>query len=134
MIGTATEQAGKTSWDRSLRGRVAELSGRMSEAAVARHYRDTGRTIAATRWRGGGGEIDLVAREGDCVVVVEVKRARTHHEAAGRITRAQTRRLFAAAAAFVEGEPRGMLTDLRFDVALVDAAGRIEIIENALWD
>jgi putative endonuclease len=119
---------------RAIRGRVADLAGRAAETAVARRYAETGRTIAATRWRGGGGEIDLVAREGDCVVFVEVKQARTHHEAAGRITRAQTRRMFAAAAVFVDGEPKGSLTDMRFDLALVDAVGRIEIVENAFWD
>jgi hypothetical protein len=27
--------------------------------------------------------------------------------------------------------PRGSLTDMRIDLALVDATGRIEIIENA---
>lgn len=119
---------------RSIRGRVADLSGRAAEAAVARRYADGGRAIAATRWRGGGGEIDLVVREDDCVVFVEVKRARTHDEAASRVSRAQTRRLFAAASVFVDGEPKGSLTEMRFDLALVDAAGRIEIVENAFWD
>jgi putative endonuclease len=130
----AVAARGAVAHGRSIRGRVAEFAGRAAETAVARRYADAGRAIAATRWRGGGGEIDLIARDGDCVVFVEVKRARTHHEAAGRLSRAQTRRLFAAAATFVDGEPKGSLTDIRFDLALVDAAGRIEIIENALWD
>ena len=38
----------------------------------------------------------------------------------------------ATATEFVGGEPAGQLTEMRFDVALVDGQGRIEIIENAL--
>ena len=41
-------------------------------------------------------------------------------------------RLCAAAAEFVGGEPSGQDTEMRFDVALVDGAGRIDIMENAI--
>jgi putative endonuclease len=40
-------------------------------------------------------------------------------------------RLCAAAQAFCAGEPRGALTELRFDLALVDAMGRVRIVEGA---
>lgn len=40
-------------------------------------------------------------------------------------------RIWNAAAEFLEGEPMGQLTAARFDVALVDGQGRVEIIENA---
>ncbi len=40
-------------------------------------------------------------------------------------------RIYASAEAFLAGEPRGQLTNARFDVALVDASGQFEIIENA---
>ena len=36
-----------------------------------------------------------------------------------------------AATEFLAGEPKGQLTDVRFDVALVDDKGRIEVLENA---
>ena len=45
---------------------------------------------------------------------------------------AQTRRLFAAASEYVGRLPTGQLTPMRFDVALVEQAGQIQIIENAL--
>jgi putative endonuclease len=63
--------------------------------------------------------------------VVEVKKARSLHDAAHRLSRRQMDRLCATAQAFCEGEPRGSLTDLRFDLALVDGMGRVAIIENA---
>ena len=40
-------------------------------------------------------------------------------------------RIYAAAEEFLGGEPTGQLTESRFDVALVDAMGRIEVLENA---
>lgn len=112
-------------------GKVSYLSGLAAEEAVARHYARAGHVLAARRWRGEGGEIDLVARDGAEVVFIEVKAARTHAEAVLRVTPAQSRRIMAAAEEFVGGEPRGSLTAVRFDVALVDAVGRIDIIPNA---
>lgn len=115
-----------------MSGLVSYLSGLSAEAAVARHYAGSGRPVAAMRWRGQGGEIDVVAREGDRVVFIEVKRARTHALAAERLGPRQIARICAAASEFVAGEPAGQMTEMRFDVALVDQHGAIAIIENAL--
>ncbi len=43
----------------------------------------------------------------------------------------QQSRKFASVEEFVAGEPRGLLTDVRIDLALVDGQGRIEVVENA---
>ena len=40
-------------------------------------------------------------------------------------------RLMAAAEEFAGSQPRGSLTDMRFDVALMDCHGMIRVIENA---
>ncbi|MBL4916012.1 YraN family protein [Szabonella alba] len=116
---------------RRNRGRVAFHSGHAAEQAVARHYDRQGAPIAALRWRGSAGEIDLVAREGLAVVFIEVKKAATHAEAAYRLSRRQMDRIYAAASEFLAGEPAGQMTESRFDVALVDAQGRVEIIQDA---
>lgn len=55
----------------------AEL-GELGEELAARALRRAGWRILARRWRGPGGEIDLVAREGERLVLVEVKSARAH--------------------------------------------------------
>lgn len=117
--------------NRALTGEVSYQSGLAAEAAVARHYAGSGRAIAATRWRGTGGEIDLIAREGARVVFIEVKKAATHAAAAARVTERQKMRIFSAASEFLAGEPGGQDTDCRIDVALVDAYGQIEIVPNA---
>lgn len=106
-------------------------SGFAAEESVAHHYRRNGRVIAARRWRGLSGEIDLIARDGAEVIFVEVKSAATHGLAAERLGLRQQRRIWNAAAEFLDGEPAGSLTASRFDVALVDGSGRVEVIENA---
>lgn len=49
--------------------------GRHGEDIAHRYLRRAGRTVAARNWRPpqGGGEIDIVAWEGDALVFVEVK-------------------------------------------------------------
>ena len=115
-----------------MTGLVSYLSGEAAESAVARHYARSGRPIAATRWRGSAGEIDLIARDGAAVIFVEVKKSRSHEVAAQRLGQRQMARIYGAASEFLAGEPHGQNTEVRFDVALVDALGRIEIVEN-VW-
>lgn len=106
-------------------------AGLAAEESVVRHYEASGLTLAARRWRGGAGEIDIIARDGQTVVFIEVKQSRTHAEAALHLTPQQFARIYHAAEEFIGKEPRGSLTNMRFDVALVDGAGRIDILENA---
>ncbi len=86
----------------------------------------------ARRWRGRAGEIDLIAREGATLVFIEVKRARTIAIAAERLSERQMRRILSAAAEYLSGEPAGQDSDMRFDVALVDGCGRVEIRGNVV--
>ena len=117
---------------RASTGLRAHLSGLGAEDAVQRHYARAGATLAHARWRRPAGEIDLIVREGASVVFVEVKKAATHAAAAARVSARQIARIQASASEFLGGEPAGQNTDCRFDVALVDAQGRIEIIPNVM--
>ena len=89
-------------------------------------------SIRAERYRGSAGEIDLIADDGDSVIFIEVKKSKSHAAAAARLTPRQIQRIMGSAAEFLAGEPAGQDTNARFDVALVDAQGRIEILENAV--
>ena len=113
-----------------MTGKVSFHAGLAAEDQVAERYIRSGRAIAARRWRGSCGEIDLIARDGDTVIFIEVKKSKTHARAAERLTARQIARIYGAASEFLGGEPRGQATDVRFDVALVDAMGCIEIREN----
>lgn len=115
-----------------LRGALAHQAGRLAEAQVARHYAGRGLSLLATRWRGQGGEIDLILADGAGVVFVEVKRARDLEAAALRLGPRQIARLQAAAEEFLGTRPAGLATPARFDLALVDGQGRVRVIENAL--
>lgn len=116
---------------RKTRGLTNYLAGHAAETAVARHYEDRGIAICARNWRGVTGEIDLIGRDGNVVVFVEVKQSKTHDLAATHVSRGQIGRIFATVDEFVAGEPGGLLTDVRIDLALVDGLGRIEVVENA---
>lgn len=116
---------------RAARGLAAHASGHSAEARVADHYRDRGAEVLERCWRSPAGEVDLIVREGDTVVFVEVKKADTHDVAAARLSRRQMDRICTAALIYADKLPGGALTDIRFDAALVDATGRVEIIENA---
>lgn len=116
---------------RRMRGRMAHLSGVLAEDSVARVLERKGMTILARRWRGKAGEIDLIAREGDCLVFVEVKQSSTHEEAASRLGVAQQGRIMRAAMEYCEAFGQSPLPELRFDAALVDGQGRVDILERA---
>lgn len=114
-----------------MSGARSHRAGLAAEQAVARLYDLSGRRICAHRWRGSGGEVDLIARDGAEVIFIEVKQSRTHAQAAEHLGPRQMARIYAAASEFLAGEPAGQLTPVRFDVALVDGQGRIEVLENA---
>ena len=118
----------------ALAGQRGHVTGLAAEAQVLRHYLKQGVKVVAQRWRGQGGEIDIIARDEQGFVFVEVKASRDITTAAGRLTRRQMQRLMVAAEEFLTTVSGGLGNHLRFDVALVDRQGRLEIIENALID
>ncbi|WP_199261555.1 YraN family protein [Paracoccus binzhouensis] len=116
---------------RARRGAVAWSAGRFAEESVAREYRRRGYEVLAERWRGRGGEIDLILHKDEEYAFVEVKASRCHRRAAARIGDRQIARICRAALEYCGRLPAGLLTAMRFDAALVDQFGRVEIIENA---
>lgn len=114
-----------------MSGTLGYHAGLAAEAAVRRHYERRGLALAAERWRGQGGEIDLILKEGSAVIFVEVKKSSTHARAAARLSQRQMQRIYTTASEYLETCPQGQLTETRFDVALVDQTGGIEVLENA---
>lgn len=122
----------------SIAGTSRHVAGLAAEAQVARHYLGAGLQILARRWRGRAGEIDIIARTADGsaqgLVFIEVKKSRDLSTAALRLTRAQMARLATAAEEYLGSLVDGGAMSVRFDVALVDRHGRLDIIENALLE
>jgi putative endonuclease len=53
--------------------RAKDALGRYGEELAVRHLQDCGLTILARNWRCDLGEIDVIARDGGCLVICEVK-------------------------------------------------------------
>lgn len=115
-----------------MSGSVSHHAGLSAEGIVEVFYQRLGKPVLERRWRGQAGEIDLILADGDGVIFVEVKKARDHATAAARLSPRQQARIYAAASEFLATRPLGQLTEARIDVALVDALGRVDVIENAL--
>lgn len=79
--------------------------GRRGEAAAARHLTRRGWTILAARWRGAGGELDLVAARGDVVAICEVKARGDPRVLDEPVTAAQRARIARAAGAYLASRP-----------------------------
>lgn len=107
-------------------------AGLSAEAIVLRDYESRGFEVLSHRWRGRAGEIDLIFRKDDEIVFVEVKKSKTLADAFRALQTRQMERLAAAGTEFLDGQPLGLLTACRFDVAAVDSVGRIDIVENAI--
>jgi putative endonuclease len=117
-----------------MSGSVGYHAGLAAEDIVANDYMNRNHAIAARRWRGKAGEIDLIARDGDTGVFVEVKKSRSFTTAAARLGRRQMERIVASAGEFLGGEPLGQLTDVRFDLAMVNGIGAVKVTENAFME
>ncbi|MGS4945008.1 YraN family protein [Meridianimarinicoccus sp. RP-17] len=110
---------------------MADFAGRSAEAIVSRHYQDRGAQLLVCRWRGTGGEIDLIFEHAGATVFVEVKKAADFAAASARIGPRQIARLSQAAEEYLGRHAGSVAAECRFDVALVDRVGRVQVLENA---
>ena len=78
---------------RSLAGRSAYEGGLAAEDCALRDYVSRGYKLLARRWRGQGGEIDLIFESAEAYVFVEVKKAATHDIASTRLSQKQLWRI-----------------------------------------
>ncbi|MFN4057239.1 MAG: YraN family protein [Roseinatronobacter sp.] len=107
-------------------------AGLAAEDSVLRQYLTQGYRLLARRWRGLGGELDLVLGKGDAVIFVEVKKSRCFDRALGLLGGTQVQRLFQTAEQYLGTCRAGLNTPSRLDVALVNELGEVRVIENAL--
>ena len=106
-------------------------NGLAAEDVAARWYTERGAECVAKRWRAQTGEVDLIVRQAGVLVFVEVKARKTIDAAAYSISPRQWARITATAEMFLAENNLSLDTDLRFDAALLDRHGKIEVIENA---
>jgi putative endonuclease len=94
--------------------------GQLGEDIAANHLVENGYEILARNWRFGKGELDIIARIGKELVVVEVKTRETDFfgNPAEFLTKAQQRQLIYTADAYWQRHPDAG-DELRFDVISV---------------
>ena len=91
----------------------------------------TAGTVLARRLRTEAGEIDMVAERDNVVAMIEVKSRPTLAAAASALQPRQQLRLVHAAGAALAMNPAWGRGDVRFDVMLVDNAGRVRRVADA---
>jgi putative endonuclease len=112
------------------------VTGRSGEAAAEVRYVRRGFRVVARNWRCGIGELDLVVRRGDLLVICEVKTRRGARFGAGfdAVDARKRRKLRALAEVFLQQHAFGPIA-VRFDVASVriraDGSARVDMFEDA---
>ncbi|MEO9827410.1 MAG: YraN family protein [Paracoccaceae bacterium] len=112
------------------RGLVNYHAGLAAETSVELNYAAAGASLLERRWRGKGGEVDLILRDGDELVFVEVKKSKSFARAAESLSHRQLARICRASEEYLGTQPNGSLTPMRIDVALTNEAGEIDILRN----
>lgn len=105
--------------DAATRRRKAYRRGHRSEWLAAVALMAKGFRILERRYRTRLGEIDLIARRGDLVLIVEVKARRSLVEAMEAIARQSERRIEAAADIWLSRQPDYGRFSIRFDMVAV---------------
>ena len=108
--------------------------GETSETAAVRFLKKQGYQILTRNYRTKAGEVDIIAKDGDTIVFVEVKARRTAgYNPKEAVTKTKQRRISIAALYYLKAN-RLLNAKARFDVVafgVKNAPGGIELVKNA---
>lgn len=110
--------------------------GRAAEERARRYLESHGLTLLEANFRCPGSEIDLITRDGDCVVFIEVRFRRSSRFGGGAesVDRRKQERLGACALYYLQCHRRLARLAARFDVLALGPQGddyQIEWIQDA---
>lgn len=112
--------------------------GRLGEELAAQHLASHGYEILERNYRCPIGELDIVARDKECIVVVEVRtrRGREYGTPEDSVTTAKQKKLIEVASAYLQ-EKYPPDVDWRIDVVAIEMTRnghilRLEIIRDAV--
>lgn len=109
------------------------MDGADAEDRALLFLQGAGLKLIARNWRCKAGELDLVMRDGDTVVVAEV-RSRAHADygsAAETVDGRKQAKLVRATRLWLARRPELADAPLRFDVVALDGAGNVEWLREA---
>jgi putative endonuclease len=119
---------------RGRSGPTAHARGVTAEDRACSALDADGWTVLARRLRTAAGEIDILAERDGVLAIIEVKGRRSLAAAAAALSDRQRARLLAAADLVLAEHPDWGANGIRFDLLLVDAAGRVRRIRDAFRD
>jgi putative endonuclease len=90
-----------------------------------------GWAVLARRLRTEAGEVDILAERAGILAIVEVKARPALADAAAAVSLRQRARYIAAAEIILAEHPDWGAAGVRFDILVVDAAGRVRRIADA---
>ncbi len=105
-------------------------AGRDAESLVCDYIERQGLRVEARNFRRGGGEIDIIARDGDVLAFVEVRFREEGDFGAPEetVTPLKRRRIVSAARAYLSTISPTTWKEARFDVAAVEGSGPASVI------
>lgn len=108
------------------------LRGADAETRALRHLKAQGLRLVARNWHCRGGELDLVMREADTLVFVEVRsRGRSDYGSAlESITARKRAHLVLAAQKFIAAHPEHSERAMRFDAVAIEGT-RLDWLRDA---
>jgi len=111
----------------------AGFQGKLAESAACDYLQAQGLTLVERNYRCRGGEIDLIMKDGDSMVFIEVRyRASSRFgDGAESVDRNKQKRLIGTAAHYLQSHPQAANRPARFDVVFFDASSAIHWIKDA---
>jgi putative endonuclease len=118
--------------------RASDALGAYGERVAAAHLVEAGMSIVERNWRCDIGEIDILARDGDTLVVCEVKtrRGSEYGTPLEKVTRAKAQRLRRLAARWMDVRnvhPGEVRIDLVAVVRPLRGRAEVEHVRGAIW-
>jgi putative endonuclease len=109
------------------------MDGSAAEERALVYLRGHGLKLVARNWRCKLGELDLVMRDGDTLVIAEVRERRRddYGTAAETVGPRKRARLVRATRLLLASRPELAERPLRFDVVALDGSGAVEWIREA---
>ena len=118
MIDRKTDRTGQRRQPAGHR-QQAERRGRGAEAFAALSLTLSGWRVVARRHRAHGGEVDLIARRGDLVAMVEVKARRTVQDSVDSVSETAWRRIERAGDDWLMRRHDAARLSVRYDLVAV---------------
>ncbi len=105
-------------------------TGNIGEELAEKYLRNLGYEILERNWYFGKNEVDLIAKDGDFLVIVEVKTRRSNYfgEPEEFVTRAKQRTLIKAANGYIT--KKNIDLEVRFDIVSVIFSGRSHTVKQ----